>query len=36
MSNLFENITNKILNQIQYLSTNIQDYLDLKTELNNC
>ena len=35
MNNLFENIKNKILDKINYLSNQIQDYSCCKTQLNN-
>ena len=35
MTNLFENITNKLINKIEYLSTQIQDYFHVNTLLNN-
>ena len=34
MSNYFEKITQKILDQIHFFSTNIQEYVDLKIELH--
>ena len=35
MNNLFENITNRILDRINFLSSNIQEYLFCKTSFNN-
>ena len=35
MNNLFENITKKLVDKIEYLSTQIQHYFDVNTLLNN-